>query len=153
MDINVTLSDNWNDVVFRLQRFDSADLRREYGKAVREGAKGAPAAVRAAVPQYMPSGYAPVLAPALRFTVKPNPGGVTITARGRGKGHPREIGRMEAGVLRAPNYPRGRRANWTWHNQAIRPGFFSKPITKLEPQIREAVRKAMQRIADKIVKG
>lgn len=153
MEVTVTTSPNWDDVAWRLTRFDSKDLQREYGKAIRQAAKPAPQRVRRATPVYLPDRYAAVLSPALKFSTKPIVGGVTIGATARGVSHPRQVDNLEGGGLRAPSYPRGRRARWSWHQQRVKPGFFSKPITELRDEITRAVREAMQGIADKITGG
>lgn len=153
MEVKVTTSPNWDDAAWRLMRFDAADLRKEYGKEVRQATKPAPGLVRKAVPVHLPSGYAPVLSGALRFSSKPIPGGVRLGATAKGKSHPRQVDNLDAGRLRAPSYPKGRRSSWPWHVQAVRPGFFTKTISGMEPDIRDAIQRAMRRIADQITGG
>lgn len=133
-------------------RAGTRDTKREYLAAVRVGLRPMQTEVRAGVPRYLPSGYAPVLSKSLRLVTAAASGEVEVRARAKGrKGHDRDIGRMERGMLRAPSWPRGKRAGWSWHGQRVRPGFFSEPIRRRKDEIKAAIRDAMHRIARRSV--
>lgn len=129
------------------------DARREYLASARTAVRPAQQSVRAAIPRYLPSGYAPILQKSMRVVTAAAAGQVEIRGRARGrKGHERDIGRMERGTLRAPSWP-GRRARkkWKWHGQRIPRGFFSEPIRKHGPEIRAAIVRAMHQVARRSV--
>lgn len=129
-------------------RAGTKDARAEYVAAVRRELLPVQREVRVGIPRYLPSGYAPTLAKSMRLSTASAGGTVEVRGRARGrKGHDRDIGRMDRGVLRAPSWPRGRRATWKWHAQAIPRGFFTDPIRNRRNEIRAAIVRAMQRVA------
>lgn len=129
-------------------RAGTRDARREYLGEVRDALRPAQKAVRAAIPRYLPSGYAPDLQASMRLVTAAAAGQVEVRGRAKGRrGHERDIKRMERGTLRAPSWPRGRRAGWKWHGQRIPRGFFSKPLLEHGDEVRAAIAKAMRRIA------
>lgn len=151
LDVRITGAAEAKRAADKLRR-GTRDSRREYIAAVREELLPVQREVKAGVPRYLPSGYAPILAPSLRLVTASASGHVEIRARARGrKGHDRDIGRMERGTLRSPTWPRGRREKWKWHGQRIKPGFFSEPIRKHQRDIRAAIVRAMDRIAKRSV--
>lgn len=89
------------------------------------------------VPAFMPSGYAPVLAPnlAVKSTVRfggPRPGvGVTVSAPTGGTKGGRDVLALELGTLRHPLY--GNKG--FWYRQRVRRGFASVPLKAVRPQI------------------
>lgn len=126
---------------------------RSYTEAITRGVK-AQSTVKAAIPHYLPSGYAPVLAGAMKVKAATKGSQVEITAKAPGRrGHDRKIGDMERGKLRHPKWPRGRRKTWKWHAQDIKPRFFSEPLAKRRKHIEAQLQKAMQVVAKKCTKG
>lgn len=152
MEVEVRTGPEWERFARALKQADKP-LQREVRKAVNKAAKPAQKAIKAGIPRYMPSGYAPVLTKSLRLRTQQQAMGVRIVAAATGKSRPREIRRMEQGVLRAPSWPRGRRANWQWHNQAIPPGFFTKPIRDLEDELRTEVGRAVREVLERVAAG
>jgi hypothetical protein len=151
MRIEVKAGPEFDAAARRLYAAGRGELEREYRKGILKAVRPAGALVKASTPQYLPNsgGYSAVIAAALQVRSAQEGPGVTITARaGR-----RQIENLEGGGLKAPSYPRGRRARWKWHHQKVRPNFFTEPIDTLKPQIRQGLVDAMQTVADKIVEG
>jgi len=146
MRIEVRAGPEFEAAARRLYASGQTEREAEYRKAVVKVTRGAGARIKAQTPAFLPvsGGYAAVISGALRVSTRAAAGGVEITGRaGR-----RQIQSLEGGSLRAPSY--GRR-NRPWHTQSVRPGFFTKPITEMAPQIRGGLVDAMQDIANKIV--
>ena len=105
----------------------------------------------------MPDRYADIFAKDLRVTTyKRATGetpGVTLIARaptfGRGG---RKVRQRDLGTLTHPVFPSGPRTSWRWRTQTggMRPGFFSGPVAKSGPLVRDAVAEAVRRVRDKI---
>lgn len=122
-------------------------LRRELYKAVGDAAAPAVEAVRQGLPDYMPNRYAGVLDPGLQLRVvrsssAGNPG-VRIVASPRGKA--RKLRRLEGGVLAHPLF--GSRKHWYNQTSHVVKGFFTSPISRQAPQIREQIQEAVDRVA------
>lgn len=146
--ITVTAGPEFAAARRRLYAAGKVELEREYGKGIVKATRGAGPRIKSQTPAFLPvsGGYAGIISGALRVSTKASGGGVEITGRaGR-----RQIQNLEGGGLRAPSY--GRRSR-PWHNQSVRPGFFTKPITEMAPQIRAGIVNVMQDVADKIVGG
>lgn len=151
----------------RLKQAGRKDLDRELDKALRGGAKAVQDAVARDSPLYMPDGYELVFRASLEFKTqlrKVNGNRVTIILTATGRTRPREIRRLESGVIRHPVFGRTRkvRRHWVyransianpWVDQAIRPHFFTEPAKRSAPAVREELKQAMHRVAQKIEKG
>lgn len=105
--------------------------------------------VRDEVKDTLPSGYAPILADALRIRRRNAQvvGGVrlTLTVFADGQKEQRDLVRINKGVLRHP-IPSGRRHAWV--NQRVRPGVVDRPAEALS----DRVDREMIDVADSIVK-
>lgn len=152
MEVEVRPGPEWERFARALRQADKP-LQREVRKAVNKAVKPAHKAIRAGIPRYMPSGYAPVLAKSLKLRTQQQTMGVRIVAAARGKVKPREIRRMEAGVLRAPSWPKGRRAKWKWHEQAIPRGFFTEPVNALADELRAEVGRAVRAVLEQVAEA
>ncbi len=128
---------------------DGQILRRELRNELKDAARPMGDAVRANVGQYLPSGYAPIIAAGLTVTpttsLRGATAGLRLTGTAKGVGRRRHIGTIDRGILRHPVY--GHRGGWV--NQSVRPGFWRDPIIdeadEAQKQIREAIRKAIQK--------
>lgn len=128
---------------------DGLILRRELRNELKDAAKPMGDAVRAHVEQYLPSGYAPIIAAGL--TVVPTTSlrgataGLRLTGTAKGVKRRRHIGTIDRGTLRHPVYGNPD----VWVDQRVRPGFWRDPIIdeadEAQKQIREAIRKAIQK--------
>lgn len=131
----------------RLKALGNKELTKELQKGVRNGAKKIPTAVKQAVPDYMPSGYAPVLARSLQFRTKNLASGLTVQATAKGNPRPRRITAIDAGTLRHPLW--GNRRHW--YAQRVRAGFFTEPAENSRDAVRAELEKVLHDVAEKIV--
>lgn len=134
----------------QLKAVDDKTLTREFRKGIQRAARPLQTKVKAGVPQYLPSGYAQTLQKALALRTGVLQSGVRITATGKGKRRPREVARMDAGVLRHPVFGRYRDP---WVNQRVKPGFFRDPLRAGAPDVRKAIADVLDRVAAKIAAG
>lgn len=139
------------------------DLHARLLKQTREAMKPTKADVVAATKR-LPSGYAPLMAKAVRVATRVTSAGSTIKGTARvsamGKGEKRDVAAINLGRLRHPLF--GRRVDWVsrrgklvkaWHDTAVRPRFVSDPIDDLADRIGDGARKAADGTADRIVRG
>lgn len=137
-------------------------LKRELYAAISDAARPLAADIRNVthLRAYMPDRYADVLAADLKVsTYKRTTGeepGVTLVGRaptlGRGG---RKVRQRDLGFLVHPVFPTGPRRTWRWVSpeqgrKGIKPGFFSDPVAKAGPQVREQIVAALRRVIDKI---
>ncbi|HEX6872407.1 MAG TPA: hypothetical protein VF163_15025 [Micromonosporaceae bacterium] len=103
------------------------------------------------VPRFMPSGYAPTFAASLKAVpvvryAGISPGvSVVVSAPTTGR-QGRAVNALERGELRAPSFPSGPRNTWKWHRQRIPPGFGSKPLEAIRPQIKREIELELREI-------
>lgn len=124
-------------------------LRRELRNELKDAAKPMGDAVRAHVEQYLPSGYAPIIAAGLTIvpttSLRGATAGLRLTGTAKGVRRRRHIGTIDRGTLRHPVYGNPD----VWVDQRVRPGFWRDPIIdeadEAQKQIREAIRKAIQK--------
>jgi len=136
-------------------------LRRELLKQMDEAAQPLAREIAEAVhlEPYMPDRYAGVLAADLSVATQRIFAGssprVSIVAKGRV--HRRKVRQLEDGVIVHPVFAQGARRKWNWKNgrqtAGMRPGFFTDPCEKAEPDIRDHVLQAMADTAGKITDG
>lgn len=159
LDVDVHVSTNYRLVAARLRQAAGGELQREMQRAIAKEAEPAQAAVKSAVPDYMPKrgGYAAEFAAALQLRTSRRGGGVRITAEAAGKTMKRDVGAREKGSLRHPVYGRvkvshrqKRIIERPWVGQAVPPHFFTEPIREHVDEIQQAIHDAVQRVADKI---
>lgn len=128
---------------------DGLILRRELRNELKDAAKPMGNAVRDHVAQYLPSGYAPIIAAGLTVvpttSLRGSTAGLRLTGTAKGVTRRRHIGTIDRGTLRHPVY--GNREVWV--NQRVRPGFWRDPIIdeagEAREQIQQAIRKAIQK--------
>lgn len=157
VDVRVSGGDEFARVARRLKYVDSPTLQREYQGGIRKAVAPLQKAVRADIPDYMPSGYAPALASDLRLrSTVSGTTGVRITGRAAG----RAVRQLERGNLRHPvwGYVRFSRAlnrhtANPWVSQRIPPHFFTEPIRRGAGHIRAALVEVLEDVLRKIAKG
>lgn len=133
------------------------DLQRELSKGIRDAVKPAKAAIRQSALDTLPSRgglnerVANRVAPRIRRSTSGR-GGSGVRLIAIGKRGMKEIVRLDRGELRHPVWPRAdqTRGEWTWVDQAITPGFWTKPLEALAPEIRREVLASMEAVAKKI---
>ena len=143
----------------RLKEAGATGLRRQLYKAIDKSAQDL--AKEIGSPEhlypYLPNPYADVLAADLKVRVVKRSGqDPHLTLIAEGKNHKRKIVQLnDRGLLWHPVYARGRRRDWTWRPQFshVRQGFFTDPVERSAPQIRERITEAMQETARKITRG
>jgi hypothetical protein len=104
------------------------------------------------VPQFMPGGYAPVLAASLRTVVSASvtSGRVSIRVSApTGGKFGREVRQLEAGSLRHPLF--GNRG--FWYRQRVRRGFASVPLRATRPHIVKRIDSELAAIARDVERG
>jgi hypothetical protein len=133
-------------------RAEAAGLTQRVLDATQRGTRGFAAKVAQAVPAYMPSGYSPVLAPAIRtrtYTrLGPEPA-VTLRVYARGRSRERDVERLNRGVLRHPLF--GDRGHW--YGQVVRRGFVSTTFRRQRSEIIDAIDAALDEITARVERG
>lgn len=130
----------------RLKALNDKALEKELKRGITRAMRPATKAVKTAVPQYMPSGYAPVLAKALQLRTSNLASGLRVTGQARGNPRPREVTAINRGVLRHPLF--GNRDRW--YAQQVTPRFFHEPLEKQASQIRTELDRVLAEVAAKI---
>src|SRR5215471_10807313 len=140
-----------------LREIGEDGLRRELYKAINDAVHPALDEVRKGLVDHMPDRYAAVLDPSLKFDISKRTAGedpgVYVIARALGnRRHPRKLPRLESGVLGHPVFGMKTGRRWTvWISQVegVQPGFFSDPIERAAPQVRDKILEAVKRITAK----
>lgn len=135
----------------RLKELGNKGLGRQLGIRLKQATRSIEPLIKQNVEDYMPSGYAPILAPSLVFktTVRTT----RITARvvysvyGDGQAERRDIPALNNGILRHPVFGRRKQA---WHNTRVRAGFVDDAIEKHRPQVDREMQKVLQWVDDQI---
>jgi hypothetical protein len=133
----------------RLKAFGDKGLEKELRRGISKAMKPATKAVRAQVPEYMPSGYAPTLSSALQLRTSNLAAGLRITGQAKGNPRPRKVTDLNRGILRHPVF--GNREKWA--QQAIRPRFFDEPLAGQRGQIRGELDRVLAEVAAKLAGG
>lgn len=158
LDVRVTGAQELDALARRLREADQRHLLPQMRRAFERATRPVEPAVRATLPVYLPNRYAAILAKAMKVAVRMKTAGRDVSVRlvltAKGKAHPRKVAPLDnPGLLRAPSFPRGRRSTWRWHEQHVRPGFWSDHVERLRGDLRKASREAMHTTAEKITKG
>lgn len=130
----------------RLKALGDQDLEKQLRAGISRALKPATQAVKQSVPEYMPSGYAPVLAAALQLRVSNVSGGLRITGQAKGRPRPRRVTALNQGTVRHPLW--GDRNHW--YVTKARAGFFDEPLRKQQPKIRAELDKVLDEVAAKL---
>lgn len=153
----VTGQQDFFKLAAKLKYAREVDLGKQLDKGVRRAAKHVEHAVREDAPRYLPKGYEPVFIASMVFTTsirKSRDPSVTIRLRARGRrGHDRQVQNIERGLLRHPIFAKGPRSKWRWHEQHVRPRFFTQPANKALPKVRDEIQQAIHQVAQNIMEG
>ena len=143
----------------RLKEAGETGLRRELYKAIDRSARDLAdeiGSVRHLYP-YLPDPYARVLAADLKVRVYKRSGqDPHLTIRAEGREHKRKLAQLdERGILVHPVFAQGPRRGWTWRPQFshVRQGFFTDPVERAAPKVREEILAAMRETARKLTTG
>lgn len=132
-------------------RAADATFDREVGKAIRKGVAPLGAAIKAGVPTYMPSGYAPVLGGSLTTTtsVRQVRGpGVSVRVSAKGRSRKRDVRSLNLGVLAHKTF-----GHLPWRRQRIKAGFVTDKFREMRGPIVSEVRRAIEDILERITRG
>jgi hypothetical protein len=123
------------------------ELRKDLLAGLRKPVKPTIADIRQEATGTLPSrgGLAGNIARA-RFGVRTRTFGSTAGVRVEGRWNGHDIAGIDAGLVRKPLF--GNRNSW--HSQAVRPGFFTRPVEDAEPEVTRAVLAVVEEFADKI---
>jgi hypothetical protein len=136
-------------VAAALKEMGDGGLVRELSRAIGDAVAPAMQDVRDGLDGYLPNRYAAVLGDDLKLRRSTSTAGdeARVTILGSPAGiKKRKLAQLDAGVLKHPVY--GNR-NVTWPAQAVEPGFFTNPLQAAEPDVREAIDKALDDVAEK----
>lgn len=124
--------------------------RRELFRGINRATKPLKAAVKAAIPDYMPrrGGYAALLQRDHSPRTQTKPGGRDPAVRiiSRTRGTRRNVRALEEGRLAHPLF--GNRS--VWRVTDVKPGFFSEPMEQNADEVRDEVVDAIGRVHDQI---
>jgi hypothetical protein len=170
MSVHVVGADRFHMVARKLRgAADRKDLVREMRKGILDAMPVIKDAIKGRAHEFLPDHYAAELVPSLRMTTATTTTGdqvtvrMTVTAKGHG-GHPRQIGGLEAGVVRHPVFGRTRALRRhaihkatsqpnPWVSQRVKPRFVTEPATDKRPAVRQEIEAAVDRVLDKIARG
>lgn len=150
-DIEVNDHGEFLRVAKALQAQGSAGqgLRRELRQQLKEAASPMESAVLAHVAQYLPSGYAPIMAAGLKVrpsqSLRGGGAGLKLTGYAKGVTRRRHVRVIDRGTLRHPVYGNKER----WVNQKVKPGFWSEVLSKSDVPL-DKIREAIQNVANKL---
>jgi hypothetical protein len=130
----------------RLKALNDKDLQKELSRGVAKAMRPAAKEVKASVPEYMPSGYAPTLTKALSLRTSNLASGLRITGTAKGNPRPRKVGDLNKGRLRHPLWGNRER----WYTQTVRPRFFDEPLERQGTAVRTELDKVLAGVAAKI---
>jgi hypothetical protein len=137
-------------------------LAQELRKGINEAARPLPDEIRASLIPHMPDTYAATLNHDLRITISQRPSGtspgVSVVAKASGsvptvsrRNTGRKLKRLDTGLLSHPVF--GDRKVWRTQGPeggGMRPGWFSDPVNKARPRVRQQIEDAVRRVRDKI---
>lgn len=131
-------------------------LQRELNKGLRESARPFAAAVRRNALEMLPKRgglnerVADQVVPKVRKSNSKRAQGIRLGATGR-EGM-KAIRNLDRGKLRHPVYADGgkSRDEWTWVDQAVEPGFWSKAAEEVQPEVAKRAQEALDTVSRKI---
>lgn len=133
-------------------REEAKALRRNVVAGARRAVTPLQRDIRAAAGR-LPSGYAPVMAGAVRVTTSvrlagASPG-VRLRVRAKGKREDRDVAAVDAGTLRHPVF--GNRSNWS--AQRVRPDFVTGPWEAMKPRVADELGDVLDAVRERIERG
>lgn len=150
IEVTVTGQEEMRQTAARMRAADRT-FDRQVVNGIRRSVAPLGAAIKAGVPNYMPSGYAPVLGPALSTTtsVRQVRGpGVSVRVSARGRAHKRDVASLDRGILAHKVF--GRRP---WQRQRIRAGFVTDKFRAMRGPIVAETRRVIGDILERITRG
>ena len=143
----------------RLKEAGATGLRRELYKAISKAGDDLTTEISSVghLKPYMPNHYADTLASDLSAKVIKRGGqDAHVTLRAEGRTRKRKLVQLnDRGILVHPVFGRGPRKDWIWREQFshVRQGFFTDPVERAAPAVRDKILAAMRETARKITTG
>ena len=146
----------------RLKELGEGGLARELARHVGEAVDTIPPKIEAGLKPKLPDRYAELLGKETKITRRSFTDGdgmrVSLYASNAGA-KARKLQRLDDGILWHPlfgRFPRGDPRN-RWFEQGadkgVHPGWFTQPVEDAGPEVREVIRKALDDIVEKAVRG
>lgn len=152
LEVEVSGQAEMRRVAARMRHADR-NLDRDLVNGIRRAIRPLGPAIKAAVPVYLPSGYAPVMAaslranPSIRRTRGP---GVSVKVYAVGKVENRAVRAINAGALRHPVF--GRRRD-PWVTQKVRSGFVTDPFQRMRGPVLAEMERVVHATVERIARG
>ena len=159
MPASVTGAADFAALSARLKEAGATGLRRELYKAIGQAGDDLVKEIgsREHLNPYMPNHYAAELARDLSVRVFKRGGqDAHVTIRAEGRTRKRKLAQLdEQGMLVHPVFGRGARQDWIWRAQFshVRPGFFTDPVERCAPAVRDKILAAMRETSRKLTTG
>lgn len=147
---SITGSAELRYVAGKMRKQAARGLQLELGKAQREAFKPLAPEIRLEALAILPSGYGPVMANAVKVSVRSSLAQATVTAKvfARGRKELRDVTAVNRGLLRHPLF--GNRLRW--YAQKVRAGFVTKAANRLEDRIGHESVDALDRVVREIAR-
>lgn len=153
LNLGVTGAVEMRYVAGLLRKAAVRDLKLEMRKGQRDAFKPLQTAVREEAVKSLPSGYGPLMAKAVKVTVRTGAGATAYTVRifARGKRELRDVRAINNGNLRHPFF--GSRRKGHWFDQRVRPGFVTRPVQDTWDRVMDESVDAVERVMTRIARG
>jgi hypothetical protein len=136
----------------RLKELGEGGLARELSASIGKAVDTIPPKIRAGLDPKLPNRYARVLEEDVKFSRRTftDPDGTRVSLYASNAGtRNRRLGRLDSGILAHPVF--GDRKDW--REQRVQPGWFTKPAEDAAPQVREVIRRSLDDIVEKALRG
>lgn len=151
-NLEIQGADKFLHVAKALKQAGDKELKRELGHAIKVSVAPMTQEVRDHVAQYLPSGYAPILARDLKtrqsWRTRGETVGLLLSGYAKGKRERRHVKAINKGILRHPVF--GNRGAWV--AQRVRPGFWDEPLANAKERPAKEIRAALDSIARKLAR-
>jgi hypothetical protein len=150
LEVTVTGQEEMRRTAARMRSAD-ATFDRNLVNGIRRAVAPLGSAIKAGVPTYMPSGYAPVLGPALSTTtsVRQVRGpGVSVRVSAKGRTRKRDVRSLDLGILAHKLF-----GHPPWFRQRIRAGFVTDKFRAMRGPIVAETRRVIEDILERITRG
>jgi len=136
----------------QLRKAEVSTLETELRRQQREAFTPLEKDVKAEAASTLPSGYAPIMANAVKAKVSVRKGSALLSARvyAKGKAEERDVREVNAGRLRHPVFGHRRRA---WHVTRVRSGFVDRPFDRTVDRVVDKSADAAEQILAQIARG
>jgi len=156
-DIRVEGGEKFARLAQHIRILESKEFKKDLYSGINRAIKPVRADVKAHIPDYMPSGYAPTLVKAFRLSSTKRAGrdpGIRLTGSAKGKKEKRRVGPLDRGTLRHPTFGRKetKSGKSLWRDQTVKHGFFTTQIEKNAPTVRKNLVKVLDDVAAEIAR-